>query len=409
MAIYTVTNESVRDGSDAWGGAGDTWTSGNFNWTGTDPDTNNTNWIGYSSSNVATETKGAISFEGIAADSAATVNSATLRFRYITAYRQPRLQIHVETVDNSQPFSNSATAASRTISSTSALSQVLGTNNSGYSAVEDDEFIDVDVTSLVQEVINRPGWTSGNALSFILTVEYQNRGAWLFVYDTSNSAANGPTLDLDVSANPSLGLLNSGNLFDYDDNGIVQAGANLAAVDTVNITLGNVSTAQSNIVATATSVTFDVELGNLPTLKDVSVEYSTGGTSPVSITTQIQPITGNASVELVDPSTTQASILYNYSGPAPVTGDVIEYETTSQNGHTVSILENGFYSLSGGTTDDVIRVRRWSLTNENYETGGAGDGWADITIEGSGPPLPPPAEVDTAVSLMNYLMMGALR
>lgn len=93
----------------------------------------------------------------------ATISSATFRCRIqSTSYDDPLVHVYAEAVDNAVSFTTNADVASR--AKTTANVAWSGT---GIGAI----FLNVkspDITSVVQEVINRAGWVSGNSLDILI-------------------------------------------------------------------------------------------------------------------------------------------------------------------------------------------------------------------------------------------------
>ncbi|NNC96005.1 MAG: T9SS type A sorting domain-containing protein [Chitinophagales bacterium] len=91
------------------------------------------------------------------------------------------LNIQAENVDSAVTYSNT----NSDVSSRSYTSSVSWTNTPGWN--DDDVYTSPDLTSIVQQVINRPGWQSGNPLAFGVTGTDQEREAHSYENDDSDT------------------------------------------------------------------------------------------------------------------------------------------------------------------------------------------------------------------------------
>ena len=103
-------------------------------------------------------------FNGIDVPQGATILSATIDFdSYGTGTTgNPTIDINGENVDNSAQFtgsSNNVTSRSLTSATVSWSIPNFSSNNTWYSTA--------DIKDIVQEIVSRSGWTSGNSMSFV--------------------------------------------------------------------------------------------------------------------------------------------------------------------------------------------------------------------------------------------------
>ena len=143
------------------------------------------------------DTWGGMRFTTVPIPQGATINSAILSvYTYInTGYStnptQVKLKIYAEAVDNSTTFSD-ADNNIRNRSATSAQvdwdisSWVNGTNTS------------VDFSSVIQEIVNRPGWSTNNAINILIKDDGSTTGAHLNIYQKILSSAT-PKLNVTYS------------------------------------------------------------------------------------------------------------------------------------------------------------------------------------------------------------------
>ncbi len=133
-------------------------------------------------------------FNDIAIPQGATITTAYLVLTQYTSYAsaQPILKVAAQDIDDSPTFSSGNGPMDRSGQLTTA--QIDWTPAAGTSDVQ---FQSPDITSVVQEVINRAGWVSGNSLSIILApneaaVDHRRR-SW--AYDGSPPKAAQLILD----------------------------------------------------------------------------------------------------------------------------------------------------------------------------------------------------------------------
>ena len=135
---------------------------------------------------------GGLRFLNVTVPNAATVNTATLQI-YIasTSNDNVYLDAYGEDVDDAATFTTSAANISgRTLTTAKTT---IGSSNVGAG------WYSINVTSAVQEIINRAGWASGNALAIILdaltSVDVQLR-----TWDHDTSLAAKLVIDYTVAA-----------------------------------------------------------------------------------------------------------------------------------------------------------------------------------------------------------------
>ena len=170
------------------------------NGTGFSATTNTVSAVG--SSNAGIRKNAGFRFENVTVPQGAVVSAANIQGAVTSiAVDDPELDIHAEAIDNSQNFSDNpdVTSRARTTASVSWSARGLGT---GYKTSP-------DIAAVVQEVLDRAGWVSGNAMTIIfkghasgnvtlqveegdggasadgaiLTIEYSSGAAALAVYD----------------------------------------------------------------------------------------------------------------------------------------------------------------------------------------------------------------------------------
>lgn len=142
----------------------------------------------------------AMRFTGVTIPQGATINSATLQMRGYSDYSAPggrtiKFWVSAQAADNAGALSSTAgdlntTARPRTTAAL-AWNQPNVTFNVWNTA---------DVTSIVQEIVNRAGWASGNAIVIIVdTHEDTTTNEWQEYSSYDNGSTSAPKLDIDYS------------------------------------------------------------------------------------------------------------------------------------------------------------------------------------------------------------------
>lgn len=143
----------------------------------------------------ATTHHGGLRFQGVTIPQGSTINSATLT----VVGREPTsidatnsvLLVVGDDVDNSGAIGASHRP-------TSGWTDTTATATKNGLAAGDNT---IDVTSIVQEIVNRAGWSSGNAISFRLGTSGSDTYWYLNIYDyDADTLANVATLDIDYGA-----------------------------------------------------------------------------------------------------------------------------------------------------------------------------------------------------------------
>lgn len=147
------------------------------------------------------EYSGAVRFTGVTIANAATINSASFSMRANSTYSASpnviQLIVCCQAADNAGALATSgstdldgATRPGTTADSSWVVTSVTG--GTRYS---------VDITTAVQEVVNRAGWASGNAIVVLIDTHANTTlGEWQdFDAFNTGSSANGPKLDIDYT------------------------------------------------------------------------------------------------------------------------------------------------------------------------------------------------------------------
>lgn len=134
-------------------------------------------WIGYR-------------FQNVTIPNASTINTATLSYYVTSTTRDDNEQdVYGEDVDDAATFSTAASNISGRTLTTAKTTVSADSVGVGFYAV--------DVTAVVQEIINRAGWVSGNDLALLMDAL---TGVNLAPDTYDNSPTNAAKLDIDYTA-----------------------------------------------------------------------------------------------------------------------------------------------------------------------------------------------------------------
>ena len=132
-------------------------------------------------------------FFGIAIPQGATIQRARL---FLTSsesvYKNMTLRVHADDVDDSEDFRLGALVTDRPRTTTSAEWSV--TSDQGW--IAGHEYSSPELKDLIQEVVNRPGWTENNAISLLLIAEGGDTVPHK-VWSVDGSAEDAPRIEID--------------------------------------------------------------------------------------------------------------------------------------------------------------------------------------------------------------------
>lgn len=139
----------------------------------------------------------ALRFTGVTIAQGATINSAKITFRSLSTNSGLNVVIKIEGVaqDNTAEFVISPEDTARTRTKTTA--------NVTWNISAQTLNTDIDtasITSIVQEIVNRAGWSSGNAMGFYLSDNGSTSGDSIDVYEYADSTTVCALLTIDYTA-----------------------------------------------------------------------------------------------------------------------------------------------------------------------------------------------------------------
>ena len=151
-----------------------------------------------------------IRFDNITIPQGATISSAYIEFTAQTTTNGAGLiSIRAQDADDAPSFSSvNSNISSRALTGANAnWATGRWQNNNKYQTV--------DISNIVKEVIDRPGWSSGNALAFVLANSNSNKVA--YSYDSSGGGTSAPRLVIEYDGCSVLPGVCSDNVLDNFD------------------------------------------------------------------------------------------------------------------------------------------------------------------------------------------------
>lgn len=344
--VYAATlTRYVSNGKDD---AEQTSTSNNNNYTGTALDMNNKLYV-------------AFRFRNITIPQGAFITSATIQFKQRSGKSDKgtaKVIIYGEDTNNASDYS-SGKLSSRT--TTSANKHWTITNK--WSANErSSDTTTPDITNIVQEIINRGGWTSGNALSFLFKKSSgTNRRPGTFERGLSYAAKL--VIKYTSTPQPEINIKGNGNtISDGDNSPSTTDGSDFGDVD-----VGTSSDHTFTIYNTGTAV---LHLGTVNLTGDFSLQNVPSSTvSPGSSTTftvRFSPTTSGTrtgTVSIVNDDTDENP--YNFS----IRGNGIAKTVWIKNGAGTSAYTDPSPYLNNSDASETLTV--------------AGAALVDVTITGT--------------------------
>ncbi len=354
MTEFLVTT-TADDGAEDSGGTVTTTDSNNEVWSGTD--------------GTGQEIYGFQRFQNVTVGQGATITDATLEVYVEKIYKVPIIDFF-GVKDNFDALSASNKPSARTLTTATAQKDYTGL---GYSTTDYEtlqETLTLDVTAIVQEIVNLGGWASGQAMAFV-NYSDEDQARWLVLNDLDHGAGTQPKLNITVSANPSIGNVDTNNIITYDQTGVVVNGNNLSGITEVRLKTDTITETITPDSTTASTVTFDPALGDLP-LGAITLELYDGTNTP-SIAITINEPASNDYVVMVNPVIDPAN-LYKGATHTPLTGNILEYTEAAD----VTVQDNATASIASGSSITSFDVREWRI---DLDAWGA---WTTFTIAAGG-------------------------
>ena len=142
---------------------------------------------------------GGMRFTTVPIPQGATISSAFINVRTLpdgtasNSSNQVRLKIYAEAVDNSTQFNNNTGSFQNRISTSAQVDwdPPSWSDNTWYSSV--------DISSVIQEIVNRPGWSTNNAISIMIKDDGSTAGIHKNIDQYGGSSVSAHKLDVSYS------------------------------------------------------------------------------------------------------------------------------------------------------------------------------------------------------------------
>jgi len=324
-----------------------------------DGEQNNTAWSVAASNWVPNSSKFAghddgragIRFQNIVVDPGSTITSATLDLYINRIYREPEMRAHLVDADNAAQFNSGNLPTSNT------LTTAFGTYDFDGEGVPTDYTTIgarrvIDVTAVVQEVIDRGGWASSNSLAFVISSLLEGNATWGYVYDSAAGATYEPKLNIFVSGGASTLTADSGSYTVTGTAVALQRGLVMPAGSGSYTVSGTALDLNYGRILSADSGSYAV------TGTDATLTYAAVGNYTLSADSGSYAVTG-AGIELQ-----RGLILVSDSGSYTVSGT----DAALQRG-LVLVADSGSYSVSG-TSVDLFKGYSLTLDSGAYTQSG---------------------------------------
>jgi len=221
----------------------------------------------------------------------------------------------------------------------------------------------IDITSVVEEVVADPNWTTGNSIQLILYPYNYPAGSGYATFGSEEGGDN-PSFTYVTAPDTNLANIAGNNVVKTGGLDVVLAGSDMSGATALSITDGLYTEAQTIKTNTATEITFDFSQGSLA-YGPATLTLTVGGT-PFTFSMTLSPAADRSHTVIGSTvSTGDASLTYN-DNPALVTGDTIEYTKTSANGFAVTISTTGIPTIAGGTDEDTFTARAYDMSTGTW-------------------------------------------
>jgi hypothetical protein len=136
---------------------------------------------------------GGFRFTNVTVSPGSTINTATFQY-YIESTAEDDVNhiVYCEDADSSAQFTTSSYDITNRARTTASVYEVQLAAGAGWRSAP-------DIADLVQEVIDRVGWASGNALSVLVKGNY-NASPYLYIESYDGASAQAAKLDIDYTA-----------------------------------------------------------------------------------------------------------------------------------------------------------------------------------------------------------------
>lgn len=215
----------------------------------------------------------------------------------------------------------------------------------------------IDVSSVVQEVVNNANWSTGRSVQLIFQPQSYPSGDAGVSFNSTESGGTLLSLSFATSAATNIASINGTNEIRVGDTGIKLLGNDLASATSLSITDGAYTESQTILSNTATEITFDFAQGQLGYTASAILTVTKGGI-PYTFGCTLLPGAGRSYVVAGTPGTGDNALTYN-EAPELTSGDIIDYLSVSANGFTVSVSNTGVPTIQGGIDQDTFTAKAY--------------------------------------------------
>lgn len=310
-------------------------------------------------------------FQSLAAANRAVVDSATLSF-YLFKYRNaPEIRIRAVKEVNVAQINSGNLLSAKTLTTAFASFQLPG-NQFDNTTVDYNQSVVIDVSALVQEVINQPAWVNGNDIAFVAQAQPVGSIAkYLYIEDFSHAGSNEPSLSVTLNPAPSISNVDTDNTFTYDQQNVQIEVVNFSALSgplSVALDDGTNQDEQLDVQSADPYVTFDPSLLNIPLGQQVNLILSDDN-GDYSIPVIVNQPAANGLVTLNNPQKSAGTIHKN-AEEEPETGSIIEWTNSDE----ITVLPEGPIRVSYQSAYESFQVREWRQSTRTW-----GD-WVTMSI-----------------------------
>lgn len=149
-------------------------------------------------------------FANVTVAQGATISSATYSMKAVSSYSSGgtiAYLVSAQAADNAGTF----VASGGNLNTTSRPRSTAVSSTWNQNSVTAGTRYSIDVTSVIQEIVNRAGWASGNAIVMLVDTDASTtQGEWQDYYgwdDTTDRTNNPPQLSITTGAAPTFTLI----------------------------------------------------------------------------------------------------------------------------------------------------------------------------------------------------------
>ena len=332
--------------------------------------------VDYGAGYVTTEYTGAYQFSGMTIPAGEEVSSAILTLPFTRFYKEHGAYIYgVLNADMGAPATNNLPSAQALTTAKASFCNnpdtiwvpdvpfitPTWTNFSGSDQwVPDVSYADIDITDILNELRQDPSFNDGDPVTLVwIDVMGNGSSGYVHVPNLASGLGLNPAVINYTTAVPTAGSPTVTMSTTSFKNGstITVDTTDMTSITNALVTVGFQSQAQT-LSTSADQHTFTFNRGDLPNGTGVYSFDADGTTYYEDIT--VDPVAGWSYINVSNPDTTEASLLFGVSGTILGGSMQFEWNTTSLNDHEPSIAASGIPSIDAGTGFDQVFARFWS-------------------------------------------------